>query len=210
MIFGQLHLNLGRPCTSHNFPANQEEVTSFDVWRRRHVHVHARWKTNGCSQWFLPCSVRPGETTARRALILQSKSTVQEEKVLSSSSPSIGLCMLSLYQQTRTLWYSMLLTLLNRSNIPLSRDNWQQSVIFTSAMATSLTLGSSFACTLSAVALRDLKVAQSELVCQLQYPHLKFFYSLLAIRYTANYDSNDLGCYDVSFLWFRSVRWTDM
>ena len=154
-IFGQLHLNLGRPCTSHNFPLNQEEVTSFDVWRRRHVHVHARWKTNGCSQWFLPCSVRPGETTARRALILQSKSTVQEEKVLSSSSPSIGLCMLSLYQQTRTLWYSMLLTLLNRSNIPLSRDNWQQSVIFTSAMATSLTLGSSFACTLSAVALRD-------------------------------------------------------
>ena len=155
MIFGQLHLNLGRPCTSHNFPLNQEEVTSFDVWRRRHVHVHARWKTNGCSQWFLPCSVRPGETTARRALILQSKSTVQEEKVLSSSSPSIGLCMLSLYQQTRTLWYSMLLTLLNRSNIPLSRDNWQQSVISTSAMATSLTLGSSFACTLSAVALRD-------------------------------------------------------
>ena len=100
----------------------------------------------------------------------------------------------------------MLLTLLNRSNIPLSRDNWQQSVIFTSAMATSLTLGRSFACTLSAVALRDLKVVQSELVCQLQYPHLKFFYSLLAIRYTANYDSNDLGCYDVSFLWFRSVR----
>ena len=75
------------------------------------------------------------------------------------------------------------------SSIPLSRDTWQQSVIFTSATATSLTLRSSIACTLSAVALRDLKVAQSELVCQLQYPTSYFFYSLLAIRYTANYDS---------------------
>ena len=65
-------------------------------------------------------------------------------------------------------------SLLNRSSIPLSRDTWQQSVIFTSATATSLTLRSSIACTLSAVALRDLKVAQSELVCQLQYPTSNF------------------------------------
>ena len=42
MIFGQLHPNPGRARTSHNLPANQEEVTSFDVWRRRHVHAHAR------------------------------------------------------------------------------------------------------------------------------------------------------------------------
>ena len=42
-------------------------------------------------------------------------------------------------------------------------------------MATSSTLGSSFACTLSTVALRDLKVAQPELVCQLQYPTSIFF-----------------------------------
>ena len=83
----------------------------------------------------------------------------------------------------------MLLTLLNRSSIPLSRDTWQQSVIVTSATATSSILGSSFACTLSAVALRDLKVAQTELVCQLQYPTSNFFYSLLAIKYTSNYDS---------------------
>ena len=44
MIFGQLHPNLGLARKSHNFPANQEEVTSFDIWRTRHVHAHARWK----------------------------------------------------------------------------------------------------------------------------------------------------------------------
>ena len=186
------------------------------------------------------------------------------KKVLSSSSPSIGLCTLSL--QTRTLWYSMLLTLLNRSSIPLSRDTWQQSVIRdlqiglrvrdwvrvrlfnssfqashyhhtypfhpisyslylkptwrTRALETSLVWNSEIVLVLNLVLvvqsegpyfhirhgyqLNLRKFLRMHLVCRgikrsqgssirtrlpITVSHLKFFYSLLAIRYTSNYDS---------------------